>query len=88
MNELEKAYHDAWLALPESVSGDAAPPGTSLADRIRAIVQERDYARNTAARCHEMHQAQKPKVCTKCGTTGCLDDANSGWYDDDTPVIR
>lgn len=24
----------------------------------------------------------EPAVCPKCGTAGCLEDANSGWYDD------
>jgi hypothetical protein len=25
----------------------------------------------------------EPEVCSKCGTAGCLEDARSGWYDDD-----
>ena len=25
--------------------------------------------------------AEWPAVCPKCGTAGCLEDANSGWYD-------
>ena len=34
---------EAWAALPDSVAGDAAPEGTSLADRIRALTGERDF---------------------------------------------
>lgn len=45
----------AWAALPSSVQGDAAPDGATLADRIRAVVMERDQARNGWRGCHHRH---------------------------------
>lgn len=48
---------DAWNALPDSVTGDAAPASATLGERIRAVVMERDQARNAAHRCHARHMA-------------------------------
>lgn len=46
----------AYAALPDSVSGDAAPAGVTLADRIRALVGERDRYFRQAAYCHARHR--------------------------------
>jgi len=50
-NAIELA--EAWAALPDSVAGDAAPEGATLADRIKALVSERDFHRNSHAFHHK-----------------------------------
>lgn len=52
---LARALVAAWEALPDSVAGDAAPAGTPLPERIRAVVQERDFARRGWRTCHARH---------------------------------
>lgn len=47
---------NAWAALPESVRGDAAPAGATLAQRIEALVAERDREHTGFARCHARHR--------------------------------
>lgn len=44
--QAEAALAEAWAALPDSVSGDAAPEGTTLAERIMALTAERDHRHN------------------------------------------
>jgi hypothetical protein len=50
---------DAHAALPDSVARrdgwDAAPSGSTLADRIRALTVERDASHNGHGRCHARH---------------------------------
>lgn len=43
----------AWEALPESVSGDAAPEGTSLAERIRALAGKQRMAHENWGTSHQ-----------------------------------
>lgn len=54
----QRSWNDhgaAMAALPESVRGDAAPEGATLADRVRALVMERDQARRGWGSCHARH---------------------------------
>lgn len=46
----------AYAALPASVAGDAAPEAATLADRIRALVMERDREHASHGECHRLHQ--------------------------------
>jgi hypothetical protein len=51
VTELREAY----AALPDDVSGDAAPADALLADRINALAAKRDELRATRKHCHERH---------------------------------
>jgi hypothetical protein len=53
---------EAWAALPPSVSGDAAPAGATLADRIRALVAERDRDQEGFVQCHRRRRSVEARA--------------------------
>lgn len=71
---MSTAERDAWDALPESVAGDAAPEGTPLAERIRAVVMERDHERSGHRRCHERHMALEASLTEEYAVRNVSDD--------------
>lgn len=75
--QLEDQLDAAYRALPDSVSGDAAPASATLADRIAALVMERDrdhaQAGRMAERVRELRDLPSRPVrpprpdCGRCG---------------------
>lgn len=65
----------AWAALPDSVRGDNAPKGATLAQRIKALGGALYLARLGQARCHARHIHLEPAVAELLGAVEGYDPA-------------